>query len=186
MVRDRSELDGLMDLTSSGDDGAFGSLAGKVQDRLFRFALAHGLRHGDAADVVQETLLRAYQGRARWKIGGRVTAWLYGIAMNVVRERRRRLARRESPVPAPDGLVAVCDDEAERPDEKIEKAEDLHRLARSVAQLPERQREAVSCRYLLRMSVRQTAEMMGCAEGTVKAAVHAALANLRDFMAEES
>lgn len=185
MAQDRRELDRLMDLTSSGDDEAFGALAGAVQDRLFRFALAHGLRHDDAADAVQETLLRAYRGRTRWKVGGSASAWLYGIAMNVVRERRRRLGRWKSSGQAPDfdGLVAVCDDDAGADEENAEK---LRQLARAMAKLAGRQREAVSCRYLQRMSVRETAQAMGCAEGTVKAAVHAALRNLRDSMAEKS
>ena len=55
---------------STGDDRAFGILATKVQDDLFRFALAQGLRHADAAEACQETLLRAYRSRSTWRPDG--------------------------------------------------------------------------------------------------------------------
>ena len=48
--------------------------------------------------------------------------------------------------------------------------------------LPDRQREAVACRYLRGMTVRETAQAMSVAEGTVKAAVFAALEGLRKAM----
>lgn len=48
-----------------------------------------------------------------------------------------------------------------------------------VAELPPRQRIAVVLLHLAGLSVPETAEVMGCAEGTVKATVHVALAVLR-------
>ena len=54
----------------------------------------------------------------------------------------------------------------------------------AIQRLPPRQREAVACRYLRQMSIRRTAEAMGCAEGTVKSAVSAALERLRGILQE--
>ncbi len=164
----------LMRAASTGDDRAFGILATKVQDDLFRFALAQGLRHADAAEASQETLLRAYRSRSTWRPDGNVKTWLLGITMNVVRELRRRADRAASlglePALLADARSLTDDDDR------------MGRLAKALAKLPDRQREAVSCRYLRRMSVRETAAAMGCAEGTVKATVAAALANLREMM----
>lgn len=70
MTCDRIHISRWMDQAASGDDAAFGHLADAVQDDLYRFALAHGLRREDAADAVQETLLRAYGMRNRWRAGG--------------------------------------------------------------------------------------------------------------------
>ena len=180
MEGERGDNTRWMDLASAGDTAAFGEVARHVQDGLFRFARAHGLGPADAADATQETLLRAYRRRSSWRLGSDVSSWLYGIAMNVVREtwRRRRHA-------APAGFSAAClaappaDDDGPTPDE-------LARLGACVAALPARQREAVACRFLRRMSVRQTATVMGCAEGTVKAAVFAAMKNLRSAMRAET
>ena len=62
--------------------------------------------------------------------------------------------------------------------------EQLQHLMKAIAELPPRQRQAIACRYLRRMSIRQAAEVMGCAEGTVKSAVWAALARLREILQE--
>lgn len=170
----RTQKTALMDRASAGDEAAFGELALTVQDDLYRFALAHGLTAADAADAVQEVLLRAYRLRRRWRTGADAAAWLYGIAMNVVRELLRKRRR-----PERTGLDMTWVAAEPPHDGGAADAGDCRLLAAMVADLPPRQREAVTCRYLRRMSVRQTAEAMGCAEGTVKAAVFAALGNLR-------
>ena len=48
-----------------------------------------------------------------------------------------------------------------------------------MTELPPKQRAAVVCRFYLAMTVAETAELLGCAEGTVKSATHQALASLR-------
>jgi len=181
MPSDADELTRRMDATSSGDDAAFDALARTTQDRLFRFALAHGLRPADAAEATQETFLRAWRQRRAWRRGGRAMAWLYGIAMNVVREARRTRARHRGADVEIDALGDLARREADGP----QQAEQLGRLAAALERLPPRQREAVACRYLRQLSVRQTAAAMGCAEGTVKAAVFAGLRNLRTALHEE-
>ena len=179
MQVDRDEAGDLMDRASANEDGAFGCLAEAMQDGLYRFAVAQGLSGPDAADAVQETLLRAFRGRGRWRRGGDAVGWLYGIAMNVVREFRRKAKRygRLAPI-GPDVLAGPGPNDDET-------GVDLARLGRAMTALPDRQREAVACRFLRRLSVRETAAAMGCAEGTVKAAVHAALENLRKQLGEE-
>ena len=73
----------------------------------------------------------------------------------------------------------LADAKAAGPESDLNAAEELALLANALQALPPRQREAVACRYLRRLSVRETATVMGCAQGTVKAAVFAALATLR-------
>ena len=60
--------------------------------------------------------------------------------------------------------------------------EELRQLREAINRLPPRQRETIACRYLRGMSLRQTAEVMGCAEGTVKSAVSSALERLREIL----
>lgn len=180
MDEDRRELSRRMDRAGNGDDDAFASLAIGVQDDLFRFCLAHGLGDHDAAEATQETLLRAYRARDRWRNGRDALAWMRGIALNVVRETRRARGRRRIVGDSP--LAHLSGEPTDRPDARAEAENELGRLSRCVDALPERQREAVTCRFLRHMSIRETAEVMGCAEGTVKAAVHAALSNLQRTM----
>jgi RNA polymerase sigma factor (sigma-70 family) len=182
MTADSGMVSAWLTRAAAGDDEAFGRLAGAVQDDLFRFALAQGLRRADAAEAVQETLLRAYRHRGRYRKDGNAMGWLIGIAMNVARETRRRLGRG-----AQTGLdPALLADRGGKPGAALEDEEMLAVLAQAIGRLPPRQREAVTCRRLLQLSVRDTAEVMGCAEGTVKAALFAAMEGLKKMMRPEA
>ncbi len=174
MTPNRDQICQWMFQAASGNDAAFGCLAGAVQDTLYSFVLAHGLRRDDAAEATQETLLRAYRMRGQWRQGGDAMTWLYGIAMNVVREFRRKA--RKTAVQGLD-LNGIC--AGRQLGQEKAGPLSLQDLQAAIERLPARQQEALVCRYLRRMSVRETAAVMGCAEGTVKAAVAAALQNLR-------
>jgi RNA polymerase sigma-70 factor (ECF subfamily) len=182
MPPDRTRINVLMDQASAGDHDTFGLLASAVQDELFRLALAHGLRRDDAAEATQETLLRAYAGRGKWNRGGDAVAWLCGILINVARE-HHRLKRPRSMASdelgggrgVDRGYRAAGRDEDWAP-------EDLRQLREAINRLPPRQRETIACRYLRGMSLRRTAEVMGCAEGTVKSAASSALERLREIL----
>lgn len=176
MNQDRSQCNNLMNLASDGDSDAFGQLAGGAQDDIYRFALAHGLHKADAAECVQETLLRAFQSLKKWKQGSDAMSWLYGITINVIRESKRR--RRHYDCFLDSSILATVTDNSRPPPD----ADMLALLNHAIEKLPDRQREAVACRFLRRMSLAETASVMGCAEGTVKAAVNAAVLNLRETL----
>ena len=78
------------------------------------------------------------------------------------------------------GTVAEALDHHER----LEQAEDLNQLDEWLTQLPDRQREALTLRYLEQLSLRETAAAMGCALGTAKATIAQALGRLRTLAVE--
>jgi len=184
---DRETINGLMDRASSGDAEAFGAMASMVQDELFRLALAQGLLRDDAVETVQETLLRAYQRLHRWRRGADAAAWLCGIAVNVAREQhrgwRRRGALRIDAAERGAGREAGVDGSSTSGGAQ---SPHLQHLTEALAMLPPRQREAVACRFLRRMNIRETAVVMRCAEGTVKSAVAAALHKLRVLLEDDT
>ncbi len=169
----RNLADNLMSRAAGGDRDAFGRLAELAGPVVYRFCLSHlpPRMLDSASDARQESFLRAWKNRRRFRSGGNAIGWLMGIAINVVRERRRQFRP----------ILSLNDfDPAENtrdePDERLEA------LASAVETLPARQREAVACRFVQGMTVAETAEAMGCAEGTVKAAVFRAIANLQKMM----
>ena len=172
----QSEIDNLMRKAAEGNNDAFGELAAVMQDRLYRFALSLGLPPALAADTVQETLMRAYRSRKKWNSGRPASSWLLGITMNVVRECRRKRKRLEFGISKK--VMNIVGDQGD-PAEMMIKTENLLTVANQLEQLPTRQREAVTCRYIQQLSVRETAQIMGCTEGTVKTTTAAGLANLR-------
>ncbi len=175
----QTQIDNLMQAASNGDKKAFGDLADIAQSNLYRFALASGLPPHLAGEAVQETLLRAYKHRRKWQPEARAMTWLCGIALNVTREYRRKRSRAEIGMDT-QALIALGG--AAEDSHPAEKAENLAALGRALELLPDRQREVLTCRYLRDMDVRTTAQVMACAEGTVKATTASALSSLRTIL----
>jgi RNA polymerase sigma-70 factor, ECF subfamily len=63
---------------------------------------------------------------------------------------------------------------------------DVDGIVEAIADLPDRQRDAITYRLVEGHSTRETAELMGCAEGTVKALLHHAVQNIRTTMNQET
>src|ERR1700751_1496446 len=82
----------LIGRAQAGEVGAFEALAGTYADRLYTVALRSLGDHGEAEDVLQETLLRAWRGIRRFEGRAMVFTWLYRIGFN---ESTRVLQRRE-------------------------------------------------------------------------------------------
>lgn len=144
-----------------------------MQDHWYRFCVCQ-LRDADkAADAVQETALRVLQSLSRFDGRSSFKTWSFGIALNVCREsRRRRIGADLDSAPEPSTSGSESDDH-------MEFLDDSAALRRVLAELPERQREVVTCRFFEEMSVADTAASMNCAEGTVKATLFAAMRTLR-------
>ncbi len=120
-----------------------------------------------AEEYAQEALTRAFERWARVGAMASPEAWTYRTAFNVARSAFRRAAveRRarsrlidRSPLPDTADAIAVRD---------------------AVRALPERQRAVIVARFYLGLDVAETARVLDCRAGTVKAHTFKALANLR-------
>ena len=143
-----------------------------------RLVGALSLYTGDAdlaQDLAQEAIARVCR---EWRKVRRLDApgaWLHRVARNLAHSHFRRagVGRRAAERL---GAPAVA-----------EQADDTVTTRVVVASLPERERDAVVFRYYLGYSVRETADALGCPEGTVKTLTHRAITRLRDagFVDEE-
>src|ERR1700760_2606249 len=85
-----------------GDPPALGELVRRHRDRLWAVALRTIGDREEAADAVQDALLAAHRGAARFRGESAVTTWLHRIVVNACLDRLRR--RQSHPtVPLPDG-----------------------------------------------------------------------------------
>jgi RNA polymerase sigma-70 factor (ECF subfamily) len=167
--------------------GSFERVVLDFQDRLYAFALRMCGDAGDAREITQDALVRAYRALSRYPPERRrslaLRAWLYRITLNVVRNHVRRRPLRTVPL---DGAAAeVPGDAAARPAAVFERAEGARRLARLVAALPERYRAAVVLRHVQGLGYAEIGAVLGQPEGTVKANVHRGLGLLRRALGEE-
>lgn len=140
-----------------------------VRGRLVgALTLATGQR-AVAEELAQEALVRAWQ---RWDRVSRLDApeaWAVRVGLNLATSwHRRRLAEWRANRRTGTAELAADDDRA------VAVA-----VREAVSALPERQRAVIVARFFLGYDVAATAEMLGCAEGTVKSSTHQAIARLR-------
>lgn len=158
---------------AAGCNHARAALLREHEDAWYRFSLSLLGDPETARDATQETALRVLKKLPGFRGEAAFKTWTLSIALNVCREQRRR--RRWLALPA--GLSKA--DTLPGPPARAESTEDSRHLAGLLEQLPRRQREAVTLRYLQQLSTAETAAAMGCAEGTVKATLAKALTTLR-------
>jgi RNA polymerase sigma factor (sigma-70 family) len=186
-------LKGLMDTDAalatrlSRDlDGAFPALVAGHQDRLYTIALRLLGDRRDAEEVAQDALVRAFRaiaGYPRERTAAlRLRPWLASIAVNLARNRRRRIEDRRPPNQLEPLLDAGFDppgDGRAHPDAMAYRRETQRELALALQRLTPAVRAAVVLRHVDGLSVAETAEALGRPEGTVKAQVHRGLRELR-------
>lgn len=141
-----------------------------VHPRLAGSLTLHCGDRGVAEEVAQEALARAWERWAAVSAMDSPERWVYRVAFNLATSRgRRRSAERR----ARQRLAA-------RPAVGVPDRDDALAVRAAVASLPPRQRAAVVLRYFADLPVADVAEVLGCAEGTVKSLTSHAIAALRD------
>jgi RNA polymerase sigma-70 factor (ECF subfamily) len=149
----------LLELYARGDRPAALALTRRLTPRVLAYAarLLGGDR-AEAEDVAQETLLRLWRMAPGWRQGeARVATWTYRVATNLCIDRQRSRQRR--------GLVALDslpDPPATAPgaEGRLQEAARLAALDRALADLPDRQRQAVVLRHLEGLANPEIAEVM--------------------------
>lgn len=142
-------------------------------------AVAHALTgdRGQAEDIAQEALLRAYR---RWDVVGgydKPGAWVRRVVLNLATSGRRR---RRSEHRAVLRLAAAPPASTSDPVDSVVAA-DVWAVVRA---LPRQQRAAITLHYLADESVADIAVALGCAEGTAKAHLHQARRSLARTLGE--
>jgi RNA polymerase sigma-70 factor (ECF subfamily) len=173
----------------AGDTASLGVLAARWQRPLHRFVdrlLPHG---DDAHDVCQETFLRILRRADGYREGGRFSTWMYQIALNLCRDRRRK-RRRWSAIVA-DGVFD--DDDPSRfadrresrigPEQAVERGELQRLVGRALDRIPADQREVVVLKEFEGLRFREIAEIVGAPESTVKSRMYYGLRGLRGLRA---
>jgi RNA polymerase sigma-70 factor (sigma-E family) len=149
-------------------DDAFAGFCALVRPSLVGALALHCGDRGVAEELAQEALARTWERWTKVRRMPNPSAWTYRVAFNLATSwfRRRaaetRARQRDQPVAQtlPDHAQAVA-------------------VRAAIAALPPRRRTAMVLRYYLDLSVADTAEVMSCSPGTVKALCAQATAVLR-------
>lgn len=100
---------------------------------------------------------------------------MYRTLQNVCKEMNRKNDEKYQDIIAAEELH----DLAAEPGVQLDVTRSIERIRKFTASLPNQQREVVVLRIFEGFSVKQTANILGCRSGTVKAHLHKAIANLR-------
>lgn len=163
-----------LDRFHAGDEVLFEELVRIYSPRLLPHLRGYAGRNADAHDLLQEVWLRAYRKRETFDGRGSFFGWLLMVSRTV-------------------GIAAARKDKPGRMTEELpeipiesDPATGLlrHALRNAVLALPERQRDVVLLRVVEGMSTAETARLLQCAQGTVKATLHQATRKLHELFKE--
>lgn len=179
MVYDGTESEAsLLVRCRAGDQQAFRRLLEEHHQRIYRVAYAVVADAEEAAEITQETFIKAWHALPGFRGEAAFTTWLTRLALNTARDHLRRgRARRER-----DAAYAVVATIASDPAEPFA---DRDEIARALDLLTPQAREVVALRYGQDLSLAEIAAVLACPEGTVKSRLHAALTRLRAILRRE-
>lgn len=161
----------LCKLAARGNSSAYETLFERYRQPVFAFVFhLLGRRDGtqDCEDIVQDTFAKAFAGIREKSVDGSFRAWIYTIARNrtydLIRSRRSNVHSLDAAA-AHDQPPAA---EHTETDKHAEQRLELTWLVAAVADLPERQREALLMRELGGMSHTQIADQLGTTVSATK------------------
>jgi RNA polymerase sigma-70 factor (ECF subfamily) len=133
----------------------------------------------DADDLVQESLVKGLANLDKFEPGTRLKSWLFTIMRNT-HYTRIKAAAREAP-----GLLDCASSRpvSEASQDWSVQSREVHE---AIQKLPEHQREVLMLIGVLGVSYEETAEICGCAVGTVKSRLNRARVGVLEFLGETS
>ena len=149
-----TELDQIT-RAAGGDRAAQTALVNRNMPIIYRVAYRMLQDEAEAEDVTQETFLRAWKVLPDWQPKAKFSTWACTVALNLCRDRLRK----KKPVLMDELPERV--DTALRPEEALASQQAQAGLAKKIAQLPDRQREALTLCALEGMTNIEAAEAMG-------------------------
>ena len=169
--RERSDAE-LLAAHVAGERYAFEELFHRHRRQLHRLARLTSRSPEDAADALQDAMLRAHRGAGSFRHDAAVSSWLHRIVVNACLDRLRH-AKAHPTAPLED-VHPVADRTAQ--------VETAVLVQRALMRLPVEQRAAVVAVDMQGYSIADTARLLGVAEGTVKSRCARARARLAQLL----
>ena len=180
-----------------GEDWATEELVNRYQQKTYAIAYHMcGEDREEAKDLTQEAFLRVFRSLGKFRGDSSFYTWFYRVVVNVCLDSRRR-SRRWKQIFSPWRQVKRGKgSQGDVPEEQPDMRDDINpvsalsgkqfakEIKRSLKALPERQRLVFQLKVLHGMSIREIAQVIGTAEGTVKSHLFRATRFLREELKE--
>ena len=166
---------------SRGDRDAFAALVEIHTPALERFAMRMLLERQRAEEVLQETLMKAWQEAARYDPEkARLSTWLHQIAHNLCIDILRR-QRREQPLTENADTIIGSD---ESPESLVQTQETQRQLTSAIGALSQRHRTALILTYYQSLPNRDVAQIMGISVRALESLLVRARRELKTILEE--
>ncbi len=181
MTAERPTDDQLMAMIANNEESAFRLLVDRWEKQIHAFFWRMTGSQEDARDLAQDVFVQVHTHAGRYQANDKFKSWLFRIAGNRVRS----WARRKKIVEWVrfDNFRHDRQDDTAGPGAAIEAEETRAMVRAAIAELPDRQREALILRRYHEMSQQQIAATMQATEGAVESLLVRAMQTLRTRLA---
>jgi RNA polymerase sigma-70 factor, ECF subfamily len=179
----------LMKRLAAGEDLALNELMARWGGRVTGFLLRMTGQHDVAVDLAQETFVKLYQARSRYRPSGGFSSYLFGIAANLARNHSRWVRRHPTvsmDAAVDQGGAAGLEGDSIHPSpaDAAEAAEKQAIIRNAISELPEDLREAISLFVYERIGYAEIAKISGCSAKAVETRIYRARQILKERLKE--
>ena len=172
-----------MEALAHGSDEALDLLIEAWEAPLHRFIHRYVQEDTAAHDLTQETFVRLYQNRERFRPGEVFAPWAFTIAANLCRNHRRwRWRHRAEPLDRNGGHGGSHPSDMAGPDEQLVSAETKRAVLAAIEALPTDLRLTVLLFEFDELSYRDIAAIVGCSERGIETRLARARVRLRSSL----
>jgi len=166
----------LIDSALSGDQSAYKGLMERHRQAIFHIILKIVRDREIAADLMQETFMKAFASLATYRSEFKFSTWLYRIAANTaidhLRKQRMKMLSIDSPPESADGPIAIeVADNSYNPENDLINREQRFSINEAIEALPEKYRVVIIYRHRDDKSYDEIADALSLPVGTVKARI---------------
>jgi len=166
----------LVRLAQGGDRRAFDLLTVKYQGRLTKLVARYVRDSADAADVVQESFLKAFRSLGAFRRDSAFYTWLYRIAVNTAHnhltaQQRRPQERRPSQSEGEEAELNPEHPDHETPERHLAGEQAGRAVLCALEDLPEALKTTILLRELEGLSYEEIAHITDCPIGTVRSRI---------------
>jgi RNA polymerase sigma-70 factor (ECF subfamily) len=174
----------LMGRVQGGDEAALGALMERWELPLKAFIGRIVLNVSEAEELAQETFVRVWQQREKFRTGAEFRPWVFSIAVNLARNRLRWWRRRPTVELHEWSQTGEIRSEGARTEGALEVAERATAVRDAIAALPLELREAIVLFEYEQMSHAEIAAAVGATAKAVETRIYRARGVLRKLLAK--
>ena len=158
---------------------AYTAIIKKYQEKLYWHLRRMVVDHDDANDVLQNVLIRVWNGLQNFREDSQLYTWLYRVATNECLTFLEQQKKRSSV--SLDEMGSVLENKI-KADENFDAKRLEWKLQLGIQQLPEKQRIVFQLRYYDEMPYEQMSKVLDTSEGALKASYHHAVKKIEEYI----